>query len=88
MRTGSQRDAMAQDCLGGTDLIASGTTCPMPDCGALAVTYRSTGFVKSDDAEMWEFICGRCGIEFTAPKSDLIFESVPRYWLFATIHFA
>lgn len=24
------------------DVIAAGTTCPMPDCGALAIAYRST----------------------------------------------
>jgi DNA-directed RNA polymerase subunit M/transcription elongation factor TFIIS len=79
---------MSDDWQEGDDLIAAGTICPMPDCGVLAVAYRSTSRASTDDAETWEFMCARCGIEFTAPKSDLIFQSVPRGWLFAKVQIA
>jgi len=68
------------------DVIAAGTTCPMPDCGALAIAYRSTEDVRHDDAEPWEFTCPRCEFEFTVPEGDLIFQSVPKNWLSAKVH--
>ena len=70
------------------NLRAFGTTCPMPGCGALAVTYESEkpldqifGSAGAD----FEFVCSECGAEFTAPDGDLLFQSVPREWLFAQV---
>ncbi len=34
----------------------------------------------------WEFTCSRCGIEFTVPKDDLVFRSVPTQWTSALVN--
>jgi hypothetical protein len=70
------------------DVFAAGTSCPMPDCGALTLAYRSIGDGGRDNAEPWEFTCPRCGVEFTVAKCDLLFQSVPRDWLLAKIQAA
>lgn len=69
-------------------LRAYGATCPMPNCGALAVTYESTDSLHEltqSRAATWEFICSECGAEFNVPKGDLLFQSVPREWLFSQV---
>ena len=63
------------------EVVAAGSSCPMPDCGALVVAYRSADGVERDQSEPWEFTCRRCGIEFTVPEADLIFQSLPEDWL-------
>ena len=70
------------------DDIAAGSSCPMADCGELAVAYRSTDGVERDDSEPWEFTCPRCGIDFTVPEDELIFQSVPKNWLLAKVQAA
>ena len=65
--------------------VAAGSSCPVPECGALVVAYRPP---DQDHAEMWEFICPRCGIDFTVPEDELIFRSVPKDWLLARVHAA
>jgi len=65
------------------DLRAFGATCPMPDCGALAVTYESSDALSA--LHNCEFTCAECGAEFSTPPGDLIFESVPREWLFSQV---
>jgi len=65
------------------NLRAFGATCPMADCGALAVTYESPEALSA--LHNWEFTCAECGAEFSAPLADLIFESVPREWLFSQV---
>jgi len=60
------------------DEVAAGASCPMPDCGALAVASRATDGVGRDHSEPWEFVCPRCGIDFAIPKDELIFQSVPK----------
>jgi hypothetical protein len=71
------------------NLRAFGATCPMPNCGALVVTYESPDslneIVRSVGATTWEFVCSECGAEFTAPADDLLFQSVPREWLFSQV---
>ena len=68
------------------DLMAAGASCPMPDCGALTLAYRSSGNGERDNTEPWEFACPRCGIEFTVAECDLLFQSVPKDWLLAKVH--
>ena len=70
------------------DDIAAGSSCPMPNCGELAVAYRSTDGVERDRSEPWEFTCPRCGIDFTVPEDELIFQSVPSKWLLAGVQAA
>lgn len=69
-------------------LRAFGATCPMPNCGALAVTYESADSLNEvipSRGATWEFVCSECGAEFNAPNSDLLFQSIPREWLFSQI---
>jgi hypothetical protein len=73
------------------NLRAFGATCPMPHCGALAVTYEAPDSLKEvarSGAATWEFVCAECGAEFTASRADLVFQSVPRQWLFSQVCYA
>jgi len=65
------------------DEVAAGAICRMPGCGALAVDYWSTDGVGRDHSEPWEFTCPHCGIDFTVPEDELLFQSVPKEWLLA-----
>jgi hypothetical protein len=80
---------MSHDCDECDDEVAAGANCPVPDCGALVVSYRpSDKAMGRDDAEPWEFTCPRCGIDFAVSEGDLIFQSVPKGWLLAKVHAA
>jgi hypothetical protein len=35
-----------------------------------------------------EFTCPHCGIDFTVPEDELIFQSVPKKWLLARVQAA
>ena len=70
------------------DIVAAASSCPVPDCGFLVVEYRAAGSVRPGHAEDWEFMCSRCGMEFTVTQGELIFQSVPKQWLSAKIHVA
>ncbi len=60
----------------------------MAECGALAVAYGSTDDAGRDHSQPWEFTCPRCGIDFTVPEDELLFQSVPKEWLLARVHAA
>ena len=69
-------------------LRAFGATCPMPGCGALVVTYEpadSLNEMTKARGAAWEFVCAECGAEFTASRASLLFQSVPREWLFSQV---
>jgi hypothetical protein len=65
--------------------VAAGANCPMPDCGALAVSYRPSDGMAAEAAAPWEFTCPRCGIDFTVSDLDLVFHSVPKDCLLAEV---
>jgi hypothetical protein len=71
------------------EVVAAGSICPVPDCGALVISYRPSDRARRDDATSWcEFTCSRCGIDFTVPEDELIFQSVPKEWLSARVQAA
>jgi|SRR5579862_3344210 len=71
------------------EVVAAGSICPVPDCGALVISYRPLDRVRHDNAISWcEFACTRCGTDFTLPEDELIFQSVPTEWLLARIQAA
>jgi hypothetical protein len=77
-----------RDCRAEAELRAHGATCPMPGCGVLVVSYEmptSANEALRPASSTWEFVCADCGAEFTAPKGDLLFQSVPRQWLFSEV---
>jgi hypothetical protein len=63
--------------------VASGSSCPVPECGALAVTYG-----PPDNFELCEFTCPRCGSDFIASSEALVFQSVPKKWMLAGVQIA
>ena len=81
---------MADDGEQREDVIAAGTSCPILDCRALMLAYRSIGNGGRDNTEPWEweFACPRCGVEFTVAECDLLFQSVPKDWFLGEIHAA
>jgi hypothetical protein len=70
------------------DIRAVGATCPMPGCGALVVAYEAAdslnNYQRSATAD-WDFVCSECGAEFMAPAGDLLFQAIPRDWLFSQV---
>jgi hypothetical protein len=71
------------------EVVVAGSICPVPDCGALVVSYRPPYRAGRSHAKLWcEFACMRCGTEFTVPEDELTFQSVPKEWLLARVHAA
>ena len=71
------------------EVVAAGSICPVPDCGALVVSYKPPGGTGHDNAKSWcEFACRRCGTDFIVPEDELIFQSVPKEWLLARVQAA
>jgi len=70
------------------DLRAAGATCPMLNCGVLVIAYEETPSGREDFLQAtrrWNFVCQECGAEFTAAQEDLLFQAVPREWLFSEV---
>jgi hypothetical protein len=71
------------------EVVAAGSICPVPDCGALVISCRPLDRTGRVNAKSWcEFACSRCGIDFTVPEDELIFQSVPKEWLLARLQAA
>lgn len=71
------------------EVVAAGSICPVPDCGALVISYRPPDRTGRLNAKSWcEFRCSRCGIDFSVAEDELIFQSVPREWLVARVQAA
>ena len=77
------KDTMLNDWYEHDSDVASGASCPIPECGALAVIYG-----PPDNGELCEFTCPRCGSDFIASSDALIFRSVPKKWLLAGVQVA
>ena len=82
------KNAMPQALEQCDDIVAAASSCPVPDCSSLVIDYRPSGSVRPGHPEDWEFMCSRCGMEFTVTQGELIFQSVPKQWLSAKIHVA
>lgn len=80
--------SMLQDREEREDIVAAASTCPIPGCSSLVIEYRAAESVRPGHPEDWEFTCPRCGVEFTVAQGELIFQSVPKRWLSASIHAA
>jgi len=71
------------------EVVVAGSICPIPDCGALVVSYRPPERTRRDSGRSWrEFTCTRCGTGFTVSEDELIFHSVPKEWLLARVQAA
>jgi hypothetical protein len=64
--------------------VAAASSCPALDCGSLVLDYRPTDSLELGHPQDWEFTCSRCGTEFTVPRGELIFQSIPRRWFSAS----
>jgi len=69
------------------DEVATGSSCPTPNCGALAVAFTPQD-ARRNHEELWQFTCPRCGCDFIASEDQLIFQSVPKKWLLARVQVA
>jgi len=70
------------------DLRAAGAICPMLCCRALVIAYEaadSLNEITRPATGVWDFVCSACGTEFSATTRDLLFQSVPRAWLFSEV---
>lgn len=70
------------------EIRAAGATCPMPGCGALAISYEAADSLNAYRRAVtanWDFVCSECGTEFVAPRGDLLFQSIPRDWLLSQV---
>jgi hypothetical protein len=71
------------------EVVAAASICPVPDCGALVISYRPPDRAGRNNSKSWcEFTCSRCGIDFTVREDELIFQSVPKLWLLARVQAA
>jgi hypothetical protein len=71
------------------DVVAAGSICPVPECGTLVVSYKPPEPTGRDNARSWcQFACPHCGIDFSVPEDELIFQSVPKGWLLARVQAA
>ncbi len=81
-------ELMLRDWKEEVDLKAAGATCPMPNCGALAISYEPSDSISEVvrlASDRWDFVCPECAAEFTSPSSDLLFQAVPRQWLLSDV---
>ena len=55
------------------EVIAACALCPNEDCGSLVIAYRAAGIAS---AEPWNFVCSRCGTDFSMPEEELVCQSL------------
>lgn len=53
------------------EMIAACALCPNEGCGALVISYRSA---ETPARDLWEFVCSRCGAEFSVPEDELLVQ--------------
>jgi len=54
------------------EVMAVCALCPNDDCGALIV-----GSAEERNSQVWDFVCSRCGAEFSKREEELMFQLVP-----------
>ena len=64
------------------ELTAVCALCTNEDCGSLVVSYRTAGAPSSD---LWDFLCSRCGLAFSVPEGELVFQSIAPGMLLAKL---
>ncbi len=70
------------------DLLAAGAVCPEAGCGEITFAYHDPHNEDEMRTDQFEFVCSRCGREFSILVEDLLFHSVRREWLWAGNHLA
>jgi len=56
------------------EVIAVCALCPNEECGALVIGHR---WAEECNSDVWDFICSRCGVEFSKREEELIFQFLP-----------
>jgi hypothetical protein len=77
-----EEDAMECDAEDVDELTAACALCLNEDCGSLVISYRTAGERSSD---MWDFMCSRCGLAFSVPEGELVFQSIAVEMLLAKL---
>ena len=68
-----QEDAAAYDVEEDDELTAACALCRNEDRLSLVISYRTAGERGSD---LWDFLCLRCGLAFSVPEGELVFQSL------------
>jgi len=55
------------------ELTTACALCLNEDCGSLVISCRTSGEPSSDP---WDFVCSRCGLAFSVPEGELVFQSI------------
>lgn len=79
---------MKDDWKDDADLLAAGAVCPEAGCGEINFAYHDAHDEAQNGTDRFEFMCSRCGREFSILEEDLLFHSVRREWLWAGSHSA
>jgi hypothetical protein len=79
---GNKEDTMVGE---EAEVIAACALCPNEECGALVIAHR---WAEGCNSEVWDFVCSRCGVEFSKREEELIFHLVPLEMLSACHHHA
>ncbi len=58
----------------GDEVIAACALCPNDNCGSLVISYREAAARSSD---LWDFVCSRCGFEFSVSQEEILFQFMP-----------
>lgn len=73
---------MTYDVAEDDELIAASVLCRNEDCGSLVISYQTAGERRSD---LWDFVCSRCGLAFSVPEGELVFQSIAPGMLLAKL---
>ena len=60
------------------EVMTACALCPNENCGALVLSYRDPG---ASGPSFHDFLCSRCGTEFSPTRDQLVFQSVPLEYL-------
>jgi hypothetical protein len=73
-------------------ILAAGAKCPIVGCRSLAIafTLRAKTHLseRQESQREWLFVCPRCEWGFRTTQDDLLFHSVPAFWLLGGISHA
>jgi len=53
------------------EVLTACALCPTEECSSLVISCEA-----SEESNDYEFVCSRCGTEFSLPGDQLVFQSV------------
>jgi hypothetical protein len=56
------------------EVMAVCALCPNPNCEAVVLGHWQP---RQGESEVWDFVCSRCGVEFSRREEELIYRFAP-----------